>query len=78
MDIKSKFAKEVQEVEEIQEEEVASSGPIYKKGTYTGEYRILDTKATPIPRFGNEYKPANEDQIACLDYQVKQGRVIKH
>ena len=51
----------------------------YPPGTiiYRGEYRLLDKRAVPIPKILDVYSPQNEDQVAELEYQVSQGRVIK-
>ena len=53
--------------------------PISKKNspTYTGEYNLVDKLAVRIPRVGNTYVPTNEGQIAELEYQITQGRVVK-
>lgn len=51
----------------------------YPPGTviYRGEYRLLDKRAVPIPKVLDVYSPQNDDQVAELEYQVSQGRVIK-
>lgn len=51
----------------------------YLPGTviYRGEYRLLDKRAVPIPKVLDVYSPQNDDQVAELEYQVSQGRVIK-
>ena len=49
-----------------------------KEVLYSGEFRLVDSKAVEIQRDKNGfYAPINEDQISCLEYQVKQGRVSK-
>ena len=47
------------------------------KVSYYGDYRILGTNCQAIPKAGDKYLPENEDHIACLEYQVKMGRVSK-
>lgn len=56
-----------------------AQAPINKKNSpiYTGEYNLVDKLAVRIPRVGNTYAPTNEGQIAELEYQVTQGRVVK-
>lgn len=48
---------------------------------YTGDYRVLDNCATPVPRVLIAgvwtYKPTTLDQVVELEYQVTQGRVTK-
>ena len=48
-----------------------------EEAIYEGAYRILNTYATPIERDGDVYKPKDENEVACLEYQVKMGRVTK-
>jgi hypothetical protein len=49
-----------------------------KETIYQGEYRILNSKAFPIERtLDGRYKPKDDDEIACLEHQVKQGRITK-
>lgn len=56
---------------EVKKEEVK------KEKQYKGEFRILNSKASPIEKtIDNVYKPKNQDEIECLEYQVKQGRVF--
>lgn len=52
--------------------------PVVKKTiVYVGEYRILNSNASPIEKKGNEYVPKNDDEVACLEYQFGQGRISK-
>lgn len=44
---------------------------------YYGDYRILGTNCVAISKLGDLYMPEDADQVACLEYQVKQGRVTK-
>ena len=64
-------------LEEASQEHVVSIER--KKGSvvYTGDYGLTDKLAVRIPRIGNEYFPTNEGQVAELEYQVSQGRVVK-
>jgi hypothetical protein len=48
-----------------------------KTAVYRGEYRILNTNASPIEKVEGVYKPKNADEVACLEYQVKMGRISK-
>lgn len=53
--------------------------PADQKGEviYTGEFRILNSKAVPIARQGLRYLPKDADEVACLEYQVSQQRINK-
>ena len=44
---------------------------------YYGDYRILGTNCVAIPKLGDLYMPEDADQVDCLEYQVKQGRITK-
>ncbi len=44
---------------------------------FVGEYRVLNTAGNVIRKEGEVYFPKDEDEVACLEYQVKQGRVSK-
>ena len=44
---------------------------------YSGDFRLVDKLARPIPKVGDEYKPVDEMQIEELEYQVTQFRVEK-
>ncbi len=53
-------------------EEVSPKDPIY-----SGDFRILNKYAVAIEKVGVIYKPKNAEEIAELEYQVAQGRVLK-
>lgn len=44
---------------------------------YSWEGRVLDSRANPIPKEGNVFKPVNDDQVAILEHLVTSGIVIK-
>lgn len=60
---------------EIKKEEVKVSVP--SKVVYEGEFRILNSKASPIKWDGKTYSPKDAEEIAELEYHVKLGRITK-
>lgn len=49
----------------------------FSKLEYYGDYRIVDSNGNAIRKEGDRFLVTKQDDVDCLEYQVKMGRVFK-
>lgn len=49
----------------------------FSKLNYFGDYSITDSNGNKIRKEGNRFLVTKQDDVDCLEYQVKMGRVFK-
>jgi hypothetical protein len=49
----------------------------FSKKMYFGDYSITDSNGNKIRKEGNRFLVTKQDDVDCLEYQVKMGRVFK-